>query len=65
MKGNYIMNISGSLLVGYSFSEAGNPVLIVGKKDKKKAVEIINAFEGDEAVELYKKLVGDKKGLDD
>lgn len=59
------MNISGSLLVGYSFSDDGNPVLIVGKKDKKQAVEIINAFEGDEAVDIYKKLVGDKKGLDD
>lgn len=59
------MNISGSLLVGYSFSEGGNPVLIVGKKDKGKAADVINAFEGDEAVELYKKLVGDKKGLDE
>lgn len=59
------MNISGSLLVGYSFSEGGNPVLIVGKKDKKHPVEIINAFDGEEAVELYKKLVGDKKGLDE
>lgn len=59
------MNISGSLLVGYSFNEEGKPVLIVGKKDKKKAVEIINAFEGEEAVDIYKKLVGDKKGLDE
>lgn len=60
------MNISGSLIVGYSFSDNGdNPVLIVGKKDKKQAVEVINAFEGDEAVDIYKKLVGDKKGLDE
>lgn len=59
------MNISGSLLIGYSFNEESKPVLIVGKKDKKHPVEIINAFDGDEAVELYKKLVGDKKGLDD
>lgn len=60
------MNICGSLLVGYSFnSDGGNPVLIVGKKDPRKAVEVINAFDGDEAVELYKKLVGDEKGLDE
>lgn len=59
------MNITRSLLVGYSFSDNGDsPVLIVGRKDKKKPVEIINAFEGYEAVELYKKLIGDKKGLD-
>ena len=59
------MNISGSLLVGYSFNKEGVPVLIVGKKNPKQAVEIINAFDGDEAVQLYKKLVGDKKGLDE
>ena len=60
------MNIHGSLLVGYSFGEeGGNPVLIVGKKTPKHAAEVINAFEGDEAIELYKRLVGDKKGLDD
>lgn len=59
------MNITGSLLVGYSFNKDGSPVLIVGRKDKKKPVDIINAFEGNEAVELYKKLIGDKKGLDE
>lgn len=59
------MNINGSLLVGYSFTDGDNPVLIVGRKEKGKAVEVINAFNGDEAVELYKKLVGDKKGLDE
>ena len=53
------MDIKGSLLVGYSFSEDGNPVLIVGKKNPRQDVEVINAFEGEEAVELYKKLVGD------
>lgn len=56
------MDINGSLLVGYSFREDGSPVLIVGKKDPKQDVRVINAFGGDEAVELYKKLVGDKKG---
>lgn len=59
------MNINGSLLVGYSFTEGVNPVLIVGRKEKGKAVEVINAFDGDEAVELLKKLLGDKKGLDE
>lgn len=59
------MNIHGSLLVGYSFGGGDYPVLIVGKKNKGQSAEVINAFEGDEAIELYKKLVGDKKGLDD
>lgn len=35
-------------------------VLIVGRKDKKQAVDIINAFQGQEAIELYKKLTETK-----
>lgn len=60
------MKITSSLLVGVDFEEdPDKSVLIVGKKNKKEAVQIINAFQGEEAIELYKKLVGDKKGLDD
>lgn len=40
-------------------------VLVISRKKKNEAVDIINAFEGKEAVELYKKLVRDKKGSDD
>lgn len=50
---------NGSLLVGYDFSHEG--VLIVGKKKQGQAVEVINAFEGDEARDLYQKLITRKK----
>lgn len=34
-----------------------NAVLLVGEKTNKVDVKIINAFKGDEAIELYKKLI--------
>ena len=56
------MKITGSLLVGYDFSSNGDvPVLIVGRKKAKESVEVINAFQGEEAVELFKKLT-ERKG---
>ncbi len=50
-----------SLIIGFN-SSAGKdgPVLIVGRKKPREAVDIINAFEGEEALELYKKLVTPK-----
>lgn len=47
---------SGCLLVSYEFSSNGNTgVLIVGEKDDNK-MNIINAFQGEEAMELFNKL---------
>lgn len=48
--------MNDTLLVSIS-----NNVLIVGRKTKNETVKIVNAFEGDEALELYKKLT-EKKG---
>lgn len=57
------MKINESLLVGVDFTnDKDTGVLIVGRKRPNKSVEIINAFQGKEAEELYKKLVG-KKGM--
>lgn len=42
-----------SVLVGFGFE---SEVLIVGRKRKNQSVEIINAFQGEEALELWKKL---------
>lgn len=41
------------------------PILIVGRKRLNESTEIINAFDGDEAKELYERLVtikGDSNG---
>ena len=49
---------SDSLIIGYDFSHGkDNSILVVGRKGKGVAAEIINAFRGEEAEELYKKLI--------
>ena len=54
-------NLSDTLLVSISFSDKDVGVLVVGRKRKNQSIEIINAFQGDEALELYKKLVTKKE----
>lgn len=52
---------SDSLIIGFD-SSAGKDgtVLIVGRKKTREAVDVINAFDGEEAFELYKKLITPK-----
>lgn len=47
-----------TLLVSYDNISNDKPVLIVGRKGKGKreSLQIINAFQDEEAEELYKKL---------
>lgn len=54
-------SFTDSIIIGYDQKEDGNTVLIVGRKGPKQAVEIINAFQGEEAKELYERLIT-KKG---
>ena len=54
-------NLSDTLLVSISFSDKDTGVLVVGRKRKNQSIEIINAFQGDEALELYNKLVTQKE----
>lgn len=54
-------NLSDTLLVSISFSDKDKGVLIVGRQRKNQSIEIVNAFQGNEALELYKKLVTQKE----
>ena len=57
------MKINESLLIGVDFTNGEDVgVLIVGRKRPNQSVDIINAFQGKEAEELYNKLIG-KKGM--
>ena len=58
MKKEYLLN---TILVSYDYNHPDNAVLIVGRKIFNQSVEIINAFQGDEATELYNKLVTVRK----
>ena len=54
-----------SVIVSYDNQSNDIPILIVGKKRLNQSVEIINAFQGDEAVELYTRLTTVKKSEGD
>lgn len=55
------MNTAKCLLVGIDFNDNGDVnVLIVGEQVKGKTT-ILNAFQGDEATDLYSKLITKKE----
>ena len=54
-----------TLLVSFSFSETDIGVAIVGRKRPNKSIEIVNAFSGKEALELYKNLTNKREANDD
>ena len=45
--------LTDTLLVSISISDPDSAVMIVGRKKKNQAVDVINAFQGDEAREVY------------
>lgn len=55
------MTVSKCFLVGVDISEDDNAVIIVGEKTNGVDVKIVNAFHGEEAMELYKKLITKEK----
>ena len=58
--------LSDTVLVSfYRESPDSDPVLIVGRKRNSQSVDIINAFQGDDAVELYNRLITIKKSEGD
>ena len=55
--------MANCILVSYEPTNgADTSILIVGKKTAKKDVDIINAFQGAEATELWNKLITRKDG---
>ena len=58
--GTSVIDIGGdALVIGVNFSKTDVGVLIVGRQQNNR-VEIINAFKGDEARQLYEKLTNGK-----
>lgn len=52
-----VQRLDDGLIIGYSRKDPFSPpVLIVGRKRMNDTTEVINAFEGSEAEELYDKL---------
>ena len=56
-------NTHGALIVSWDFShDEDKHILLVGRKTPKHDVEVINAFQGKEAHDIYEKLTTQKKG---
>lgn len=54
--------LKDSLLISIDIlNSEDKALLIVGKKKPNKPIEIINAFEGEDAIRLYRKLITKKK----
>ena len=48
------LNSTDTILVGYDYTHGKDKgVLVVGRKRINESIEIINAFEGEEAEKLY------------
>ena len=57
-----IPRLSDTILVSFARENLdSDPVLIVGRKRKNESVEIINAFQSKEALDIYEKLTTVKK----
>lgn len=54
-------NKSDTFLVSFDYTHGDIPVLIIGRKGEKKEIDIINAFKGDEAKDLYDLLMDEKE----
>lgn len=55
--------MTDTILIGVDLADNDDTgVLIIGRKRMNQSVEIINAFQGKEAKELYKKLITKKDG---
>jgi hypothetical protein len=55
--------MNDTIIVSYDDHSNDVPILIVGRKRLNESTEIINAFDGDEAKELYERLVTVKGDL--
>ena len=52
------LKVNECLLVSFDFTKGEDTgILIVGRQEKEGKVNIVNAFQGQEAVDIYKKLI--------
>ena len=53
-----------SIIIGIDLSKGNvNNVMTVGRIRNDQSIEIVNVFQGDEARELYEKLIANKSSL--
>ena len=57
------MEKNGSMIVSWDFSHDKDHDILLVEKQKNGKVEVINAFQGPEAYELWKKLTIKKRSV--
>lgn len=53
--------MTDSLIIGFDFTDGEDTTILIVGKHKNSKMEIVNAFQGQEASELYEKLTTVKK----
>ena len=54
-------SLNDTLLISIDIREGGSTLMLVGRKRKGEMLEIINTFQGEEAKDIYNKLITKKE----
>lgn len=54
-------SLNDTLLVSIDIREGGSALILIGRKRKGEMLEIINTFQGEEAKDIYNKLITKKE----
>lgn len=54
-------SLNDTLLVSIDIREGGSALMLVGRKRKGEMLEVINTFQGEEAKDIYNKLITKKE----
>lgn len=53
--------LNDTLLVSIDIREGGSALMLIGRKRKGEMLEVINTFQGEEAKDIYNKLITKKE----
>ena len=54
-------SLNDTLLVSIDIREGGSALMLIGRKRKGEMLEIVNTFQGEEAKDIYNKLITKKE----
>ena len=54
-------SLNDTLLVSIDTREGGSALMLIGRKRKGEMLEVINTFQGEEAKDIYNKLIMKKE----
>lgn len=54
-------SLNDTLLVSIDIQEGGSALMLIGRKRKGEMLEIVNTFQGEEAKDIYNKLITKKE----